>query len=427
MLAEAANRSRTPPRAPKALIVPHAGYQYSGAVAASAYHTLMSACKNITRVVLLGPAHRVRVEGIAASGADYFNTPLGNLPVDTDTVRQCVTRFPYVSINNSAHREEHSLETQLPFLQRCLGQFKLVPFVVGAASPEQVAKCLDFLWGGAETLILISSDLSHFHPYADARALDSDTTDSIVSLNPRAITYEHACGQLGVRGLLQLARRNKLSVEVLDVRNSGDTSGRMDQVVGYGSYAFFEPHDRINRRQRRELTRVAWAAIDHGLRHGKMWTPDLTGYGAVFTEPGSSFVTLKDAQGRLRGCIGTLQSDTPLLINVAHNAYKAAFRDGRFAPLKREERAGIRVEMSVLGPTERIDGDSEDEILGKLHPFADGVILIVQGKRATFLPTVWESIPSPVEFLRQLKKKAGLDPGYWDHCVEIYRYNTESW
>ena len=224
----------------KALIVPHAGYRYSGEIAAAAYTLLQQIRDRISRVLLIGPAHRERVQGLAISGADYFATPLGSIPIDVDCVNQCLEKIDFVSVSNKAHQQEHSLETQLPFLQRCLGRFSLVPVLVGSARPEQVAECLEFLWGGVETIVLISSDLSHFLPYNDARRIDDFTCSAIVNLEPDSIGYDHACGQIGVRALLQIANRKQMQVAQLDARNSGDTSGRKDQVVGYASFAFFD-------------------------------------------------------------------------------------------------------------------------------------------------------------------------------------------
>ncbi len=232
-LAEA-SAQETPP---KALIVPHAGYIYSGPIAASAYATLAQAHATITRVVLLGPAHRVPVRGLAASSAPRFDTPLGPIELDRDAIDLALT-LPQVRLMDQAHDPEHSLEVQLPFLQEVLDRFSLVPFVVGDASPEEVAEVLDLLWGGPETLIVISSDLSHYHDYATARRLDAATTRAIETLRPQDIGYDQACGRIPVNGLLALARRRGLQARTLDLRNSGDTAGSRDQVVGYGAYVF---------------------------------------------------------------------------------------------------------------------------------------------------------------------------------------------
>jgi hypothetical protein len=224
---------------PKAIICPHAGLIYSGPIAASAYARLYEGRERIERVVLLGPSHRVPFYGLAMTTADYYETPLGRVKVD-QTAQQQIHDLPQVKELESAHAREHSLEVQLPFLQLVLEDFSLVPLVVGDASAEEVAEVLERLWGGPETLIVISSDLSHYHDYATARKLDSATSQAIVTLHPESIGYEDACGRIPVSGLLTLARRHGLQGELIDLRNSGDTAGPRDQVVGYGAYAFLQ-------------------------------------------------------------------------------------------------------------------------------------------------------------------------------------------
>lgn len=223
--------------APKALIAPHAGYIYSGPIAASVYARLAPARATIRRVVLMGPSHRVPFRGLAASPVEEFATPLGSVPVDQDAIRPLLD-LPYFGYLEEAHRQEHSLEVHIPFLQSVLEDFSLVPIVVGDAGPEQVASVLERLWGGAETLIVISSDLSHYHDYATAQRMDGATSDAIVALRPEDIGYENACGRIPVGGLLLAARKRGLHGECVDLRNSGDTAGTRDRVVGYGGYVF---------------------------------------------------------------------------------------------------------------------------------------------------------------------------------------------
>ena len=223
--------------APKALIVPHAGYVYSGPIAASAYATLSSLRETVTRVVLLGPAHRVPLHGLAASSAAFFQTPLGRIALDRGAIERALT-LPQVKLLDEAHALEHSLEVQLPFLQQSLAGFSLVPFVVGDASAEEVAEVLELLWGGPETLVVISSDLSHYHDYQTARRMDAATSEAIETLRPQDIQYDQACGRIPVTGLLVVAHKLGLRADTLDLRNSGDTAGPRDQVVGYGAYVF---------------------------------------------------------------------------------------------------------------------------------------------------------------------------------------------
>lgn len=222
---------------PKALIVPHAGYIYSGPVAAQAYVQL-GAAGGISRVVLLGPTHRVPLRGLALPRAQAFATPLGVVPVDEPGCALAAA-LPQVSSNAEAHAFEHSLEVQLPFLQTVLERFSLVPLVVGSASAAEVAEVLEQLWGGPETLIIVSSDLSHYHPYREAQRLDAVTADAVLALRPD-LDHEQACGATPVTGLLACARDRRMRSELLDLRNSGDTAGDRSRVVGYGAFAFYE-------------------------------------------------------------------------------------------------------------------------------------------------------------------------------------------
>ncbi len=225
--------------APKAIIAPHAGYIYSGPVAAAAYKWLATSTANkiVKRVVLLGPAHRVAFSGLATHSADAFLTPLGRVSLDKEAIALATT-LPQVSVLGVAHRQEHSLEVQLPFLQSTLREFSLVPFVVSNASPAEASEVLETLWGGPETLIVISSDLSHFHNYHTAQRLDLATAEAIENLQPDKIGYDRACGRIGIQALLLLAQKHGLSVQRVDLRNSGDTAGSREQVVGYGAWVF---------------------------------------------------------------------------------------------------------------------------------------------------------------------------------------------
>ena len=232
---KAANTSET--RGPKAIVAPHAGYVYSGPIAGTAYAALAADRDTIERVVLLGPAHRVFVRGLCAPTVDAFETPLGTVPIDRAAL-ESLRDLPQVVFDDHPHAGEHSLEVQLPFLQRALGDVLLVPLVVGAATAEQVGEVLDRLWGGDETRIVISSDLSHYHDYETARRHDRATTEAIERLDPQGLDEDSACGRVPLRGLLASARRRGLHARTLDLRNSGDTAGGKDRVVGYGAYVF---------------------------------------------------------------------------------------------------------------------------------------------------------------------------------------------
>ena len=223
---------------PKAIIAPHAGYVYSGPVAAFGYAAVRPYADQIHRVVLLAPAHRLPFRGLAVPSVDVFRTPLGDVPVDRAGVDRLL-ELPAVQTNDRAFDNEHAIEVQLPFLQEVLGEFSLVPVVVGMADDGDAAEAIEALWNGEETLIVVSSDLSHYLDYQTARARDARTREAIERLAPEQLAGDDACGYLPVRGLLSVARAKGMRVETLDMRNSGDTAGPRDQVVGYGSYAVY--------------------------------------------------------------------------------------------------------------------------------------------------------------------------------------------
>lgn len=223
--------------AAKAIVAPHAGYLYSGPIAAHAYRAVESRRHDIERVVLLGPAHRVPLDGMAVPSVAAFSTPLGEVTID-DAARRHVAALPNVVVDDEPHADEHSLEVHLPFLQHVLeGSWSLVPIVVGRAAPLDVADVLAALWGGSETLVVVSTDLSHYHDHAMAAELDRRTAAAIVARDVDGISTSDACGAHPVRGLLELSRRAGLDVELLDLRSSGDTAGDRAKVVGYGAFS----------------------------------------------------------------------------------------------------------------------------------------------------------------------------------------------
>lgn len=239
MLAEAKPKAAL---RPKAIVVPHAGYRYSGPIAASAYAALSALRTVIKRIVLLGPTHRVAVDGMALPASKGFSTPLGDVPLDIEAM-DAIEGLPQVSVSEAAHALEHSLEVQLPFLQMSFDGFSLIPLAVGRCAPASVAEVLELLWGGDETLIVVSSDLSHYLPYPQAQALDGQTAQHILRLD-LLTDHQQACGATPINGLLLAARRHNLQAQLLDLRNSGDTAGDRSRVVGYASFAFNEDkHD----------------------------------------------------------------------------------------------------------------------------------------------------------------------------------------
>jgi MEMO1 family protein len=432
-----------PSRRPKLLVVPHAGFVYSGPVAATAYMQLAPWAASIRRVVLLGPAHRVAVHGLAAPTVDSFTTPLGTVPLDTAALAS-IADLPQVQRSDLAHADEHALEVQLPFLQTVLGDagaasgrtvgsppvagFQLVPLVVGSASPDEVAQVLERLWCGDETLIVISSDLSHYLDDARARARDRRTVERIAALSTDLDPHD-ACGAHALNGAMQAARRHGLRGRLLDLRNSGDTGGGRDRVVGYGALAFATNDvspvdgpsgedearlgDALLARARNTIARLLGAPAIVELDH------------PALREPGATFVTVRAAGGELRGCIGRLTPERALADDVRRNAEAAATRDPRFPPLQPQDWAGLQVEVSLLSAPEPLPrAGSLAEAAAALDPGVDGVILDTAGRQATFLPQVWEQLPDPSDFLDALLRKAGVPPGRWPGDITLQRYRV---
>lgn len=585
---------RLPQGTPKAVIVPHAGYGYSGTTAALAYALLERGRGTVKRAVIVGPTHRVAVRGVACSTADVWSTPLGVIPVDVESERKAMglsdrdisgtTRIcggdhdgmsagadgvgqhdnphaeplrsgmrarsgapaPSMIVNDPTHAQEHAVEVQIPFLQTVFGpDLAIVPLNAGDASPEEVGDVLRALWGGPETVVIISSDLSHYHPEAYARQLDDETISDIAHLR-LPIHPRRACGAYPINGLLDVLARGltpaqhetvretiretlkanqavgiKLAGETgqeserqanqaglhaverhFDLRllgrsTSGDDGvvalageprpamGDPDEpVVGYASFAVWQEDTDQNTKdahgdnavgirqaesfaessaERRNAGDAAGQSdgsctsdrsngTDRGATLLKLARISIREHLGIdgdsdessesiiarspwLEEPGASFVTLTE-NGRLRGCIGTLEAYRPLGRDVADHAVDAASRDSRFNPLTAAEYPLIDVEVSVLGKPEPIIGPggipvrSRDELESALRPGEDGLILTDRrGRRATFLPQVWEQLPDPHDFVSHLLAKAGIRPSYdWDNGdIECERYEVTAY
>lgn len=410
---------------PKAIIAPHAGYVYSGAVAGGVYRKLGSAHDRIKRVVLLGPSHRVAFQGMAVPSSTFFRTPLGDVPIDSESIQQIVGSAS-VGFLDEAHNQEHSLEVHLPFLQHVLDDFTLVPIVVGDASKEAVASVLGKLWGGDETLIVISSDLSHFEAYDRANSIDANTTRKIMNLDA-TLRGDEACGCRPVNGLLHYIKTHGLNIETVDVKNSGDTAGNKERVVGYGAWQVKEAStqntDTWTLADKQILLQLARDAIRSPLEGEKNFNIDLDRFPKQLKKQRATFVTLNIA-GKLRGCIGSLQAHRPLVLDVAHNAQAAAFQDPRFNNLSHAEYQQVEIHISILSQPSPLPVSSLQELAAKLRPGTDGLIIKEGKSQATYLPSVWEQLSDPVQFITELRRKAGLDPQGWQD-TEVLTYTTE--
>jgi hypothetical protein len=378
----------------------------------------------------------VAVRGLAVSTAEDFETPLGRIHLDREAIDD-ILKLPQIITSDAAHAPEHSLEVQLPFLQMTLDDFQLVPLVVGQATSEEVGEVLEHLWGGPETLIVISSDLSHFHDYEKACELDRSTTAAIEAGRIADIRVERACGYVPITGLLTVASQHDLNVRNIDLRNSGDTAGSKDRVVGYGTYVTVPQaaadaptdaevsHAELTTQDEQMLFDVCERSIQEGLSYGRRLAIDPVGHSPALCETLATFVTLRLGR-QLRGCMGSLAASESLVENVAHNAYSAAFLDPRFSPLTAGESDQLDVHISILSPPEQIEFTSQDDLLSQIRPGVDGLILVEGSRRGTLLPAVWENIPDMAEFVNHVKLKAGLPEAYWSDTIQAFRYTADS-
>jgi len=411
---------------PKAIVAPHAGYQYSGKTAARAYNSLGKRKSAIRRVVLFGPPHRKGVRGIAVPSYHSFATPLGPVTVDRVGIEK-LRALPFVVEDDSPFENEHGLEVHLPFLQRVFENVEIVPALVGATTPEQAATALRTVWGGDETLILISSDLSHFHNYNKASKLDNAVAAAIESLRPGQLGEDHACGRHALRGLLTESIRHNLRATTIDLCNSGDTAGaaNKDRVVGYGAFVF-EPSDiaRIPERAARVLLDVATSVVVKGAEIGDMPKLKIDNVPRLLMAWRPTFATIT-IDGQLRGCYGSFVANQPMINDVAKSAYSAAFKDTRFKPMTHAELVRAELGLSILSVACRLPVKDEADLLAQVRPGIDGLILRDAGHQGLFLPSVWDQQATPKAFIKGLKRKASLAENYWSDTLEIYRFTSE--
>ncbi len=419
---------------PAALIVPHAGYVYSGPVAAYAYRAVQG--KRYDTVVVVGPSHRHPFRGISVVREASIETPLGVIQVDAELTTALLTAHRDIAWRQPAHAQEHSVEVQLPFLQRVLGEFRVVLAVVGSWSPEGEAAFVRTLVeakkNGKRILLVASSDLSHYHDYDSARKLDGHALDLIRGMKAKALLSESQDGSCELCGLLPVHLAMELAgatgngrVEVLHAANSGDTAGPKNEVVGYASVAFLpgkpagQPKEEgvLDATRRRRLLEIARQTIASSVA-GK-GAPKIDERDPGLQTHSGAFVTI-EKHGQLRGCIGNFTSDKPLWRTVMEMAVAAATGDPRFPPMTAGEDREVELEISVLTPMRRISGVDEIEV-GR-----HGLYIRKGPYAGTLLPQVatdygWDRLT----FLQQTCRKAGLSPDAWKEGAEIYVYGAE--
>ncbi len=443
LVKELLGRQPEPPtnQKPRILIVPHAGYQYSGIVAANGFRQLLG--HTYDGVVVVGFTHRTQFPGSSVDTREAYETPLGELPVDREAAAVLET-YPGIGHLEEAHElDEHSLEVQLPFLQVTLERLRLVPVLMGSPSLEdarQLATALAHLARLGDYLFVFSTDLSHYHPYSQAEATDEGTVNAILFETPQAVHRLFTRGELEACGrgpivtsLLLAARLGYPRRHLLYYANSGDTAGDLSRVVGYASIAMYdrpsEPTPRLSPEAGQALVAAARTSLERslgsspakgGARQPDAETEPLLGRHPELSRANGLFVTLRK-KGQLRGCIGRVQADEPLAEAVSAVALDAALRDARFSPVRAEELSDLHVEVSVLTQPVKLE-DLSELVAGR-----DGVVLEHQGRRAVFLPQVWETTGwTRLEFLRELaSQKGGLAPDAWQQAT-LYTFQDQT-
>jgi len=419
----------------RAIIAPHAGYRYSGLTCAVAYKQLMG--QEIETAIVLSPSHTARFQGASIPGFQAYRTPLGKIALSPKAAKLAKTS-PFVPAapvqvsrppwwkqaskeapafgKDTPHTWEHALESHLPFLQRTLGSFKLVPVVYGDVDPAAVATALSGIVDD-KTILVASTDLSHYHPYDEAKALDAWCLEAVREMNLKTMAQQEACGKGPVLTVMQIAKERGWKPRVLDYRTSGDIkNGDKSRVVGYMAAVFVEEgtvkSGPMTDAERRFLLALARKTVTSVVTRQPLPVVDRATLPAKLLAPKGCFVTL-NKQEKLRGCVGYTLAVKPLYEAVMDMAIGAAVRDGRFKPVKPEELSAIEIDISILTVPKPIYYNTPTDLLATLRPNVDGVMLRVGKGNAVFLPLVWKQIPEPQKFMAALSVKAGLPANAW--------------
>jgi len=411
----------------RALIMPHAGYIYSGLTAAHVSHVLNPG--QYARVLLMGPDHRVGFNNGAISDVSAYETPLGTVRLHPDAAR-LRQQSDLFKASKDSDLKEHSLEVILPFLQYYLTSFELIPVVLGPGDDQKLARTIAPLLN-PETLLVVSSDLSHYLPYAEAVMRDQETIQTILNLQTEQlrIRKDSACGKTPLLVLMHLARKFEWEPVLLHYANSGDTAGKKDRVVGYTAIAFFGPPIRFTSQQGQQLVNLARQTLEKRLapqqppaaKTALTVSPD----DDCFQVHCGTFVTIKK-NGQLRGCIGNLLPNGTVWNGVRQNVINAALHDPRFTPLRSDELDQISISISILSKPQPLVYTDGDDLINQLHVDKDGVIIQKGAAQATFLPQVWSQLPDPEKFLEHLCLKAGLSPNAWRVSdLNVFTYQAQ--
>lgn len=418
---------------PKAIIVPHNAFYFSGDVAAAGYAALRRLKPFVKRVVLIGSSHQGQYFGISLSQAKYWEMPDRQFEIDRELTEKLL-KIQGIGFDSDAHEAESSLEMQLPFVSAVFGKdVKIMPILVEDASIEQVSDLIAAVWGGPETVIIISTDMSSGKQDEKVKSDIYDISKLLEKEEYAKIKPKHFCAPLPVAGLLAYVRENHFSVQTIELQTSADAFPATDKVVGFGAFGVYETNDgaednkvqmeNILQANQESLLRVAAQSIVTGFERGRPLRLRESRYPEELRQKGATFVNIY-YNGALRGSAGSGEPTRSILEDIAENAYAAAFSDFRFIPLNEEEIKNAEITISVLTRPTPIRFENEKELLAKIRPRQDGLILRERSNKALFLPQVWETFSSPEEFLAYLKQKAGLPMDYWSPTVKVYRFDV---
>lgn len=404
----------------RAIIVPHAGYYYSGQLASEGFQYLSSQAKN---VFIVAPSHYLPFHGLALSDFDKWATPLGEVPVNQEINKELIKNFGCKYLNE-AFAEEHSVEVQVPFIQKRLPNAQIIPILVGSADNKRITEIISYYWDNPENAFVFSSDLSHFYPTEDAKKIDHQTAEMVETKYMEQFNPNQACGATGVQALVGFAKEKNYSLIRIGLKNSGDVTGDTKRVVGYGSWLLFEGEtgEFLKKYFSEFIIGVCRKSIYAGFEDKQV--DAFEHIPEVFRENGACFVTLEKDE-ELRGCIGSIIAHRPLIDDLIKNSHNSAFSDPRFSPLTKEEFKGLSISVSLLSNPEKMSFSDEADLLDKIEPFVDGIIIKDGFSQSVYLPSVWEQLPDKELFLKSLKIKAGMSPTHFSSTFEAYKFKTE--
>jgi hypothetical protein len=402
----------------KAIIVPHAGYTYSGSLAAKGYAYLK---KDLETIFIFAPAHRVAIKTFAVSSADEMETPFGNVYIHKELSEAIVNMNG--EYNDDAYISEHSIEVQLPFIKKFFPEVNIVPILVGGASQDDIYQIINKYWDNEKVGFVISSDLSHFNRKSEATRIDLATADMIENNVYQNLLPEQACGYKSVAALLKFTAEKNYAMIRVGITDSSEATHQPSNVVGYGSWYVAEEEKTafLKKYFSEAIRQLVVLSLKSQIDNVNV---QITTYPKALETRLATFVTYVE-NGILRGCIGSVVPHQSLIVDLCQNARNAAFKDPRFTPVEPKELDKLGFSVSLLGTPSKINFTSEEDLLEQLVPNEDGLIIKDAGRQALYLPEVWQQIPEKKDFLNSLKQKAGLKPDWFSDTFEAYRIKTQ--